>query len=340
MHQNRAILAVMFCGLLVIDNRTIGAQPLTSQKYQQVKPLLEKVDLGKLKINNHFRLNDSSGNNCAVVRPNFCIAIGRDLNTSSSDHGIQLFLIEKAAGELKIRYQSKGSGDAYNLSPSFYRHPNNGSWVILAESGTEYSWGVRVFTINQDRVVNVGDLNVAVGGVLDNSSSVVPYTMVSQEGVNMVFRFTRDVVTDPGGNNTQYIAKNKIHYTYDGQVFQEIIASEPNQIVAQKREFPDRINSSRKIRGKFLRKVWGDYLYITVSTKSGEKVFLIDGNEDCFLIQNRTEQLAIDYDVLDRYTPQMGGYRRVNVIRNITSRKTNLKKWRRTVTQKEQDQCE
>jgi hypothetical protein len=47
-----------------------------------------------------------------------------------------------------------------------------------------------------------------------------------------------------------------------------------------------------------------------------------------------------NYDVLDRYTPQMGGYRRINVIRNITSRKTNLKKWRRTVTQKEQDQCE
>jgi hypothetical protein len=109
---------------------------------------------------------------------------------------------------------------------------------------------------------------------------------------------------------------------------------------AQIKQFPDRIISSRKIRGKFLRKVWGDYLYITVSTKSGEKVFLIDGNEDCFLIQNRTEQLVIDYDVLDRYTPQMGGYRRVNVIRNITSRKTNLKKWRRRVTQKEQDQCE
>jgi hypothetical protein len=109
---------------------------------------------------------------------------------------------------------------------------------------------------------------------------------------------------------------------------------------AQMKQLPDRIISSRKIRGKFLRKVWGDYLYITVSTKSGEKVFLIDGNEDCFLIQNLTEQLAIDYDVLDRYTPQMGGYRRVNVIRNITSRKTNLKKWRRTVTQKEQDQCE
>jgi hypothetical protein len=149
-----------------------------------------------------------------------------------------------------------------------------------------------------------------------------------------------DKVTDSGGNNSKYIAKNMIRYIYDGQKFQEIIASEPNQTVVEKRQFPDRIISSRKIRGKFLRKVWGDYLYITIFTKSGEKVFLIDGNEDCFLMQNQTEQLAIDYDVLDRYTPQMGGYRRVNVIRNITSRKTNLKKWRRTVTQKEQNQCE
>jgi hypothetical protein len=105
-------------------------------------------------------------------------------------------------------------------------------------------------------------------------------------------------------------------------------------------KFPDRIIASKTIRGKFIDLVSGDYLYAEISTARGENTFLIDGDEYCFLQQYPKEQLRIDYDVVDRYTPQAGGYRRVNIIRNITSRQTNLRKWRRTLTKKVIDKCE
>jgi hypothetical protein len=336
----RAVSTIVFCGLFLGGNQVVSSNSIESRNYQEVKPLLEKVDLSKLQIEDDSRFDEPNGKNCAVIRQNFCIAIGRYMNTPDSEGGVQLFLIERVDKEFKIRYQFKV--DSYNyLSPSFYRHPSNGSWIILAESGTEYSWGAQVFTVNRDdRVVNIGYLDVAISEALGNPSSVVPYTIISQEGVNTVFRFTRDLIKDPGGNKEKYISKNRIYYVYDGQRFQEIIDPEPKQQIAQKREFPDKIIASKKVRGKFVKTIWGDYFYATIATKAGEEIFLIDGNESCFLLKYPKEPLLIDYDVVDRYTPQAGGYRQVNIIRNVTTRKTTLQKWRRTVTKAELDQCE
>jgi hypothetical protein len=331
---SRVVSAILFCSLFLIGDQVIDAQSPPSQKYQEVKPLLETVDLSKLQIDDHSRFDKPGGKNCAVIQQNFCITIGKNLNDSGSK---RLFLIENVKGKLKVRYQSKDVGDAYNLSPNFYRHPRDRSWLILAESGTEYSWGAEVFTINQDQVVNIGHLNVAVSGVGVNPSSVVPYTIISQEGVNTVFRFTRDLVIDPGGINDIHIAKDKIHYIYDSERFQEIIEPEDSQWVAQKRQFMDKIIASKKMQGRFVKTIWGDYFYAIVSTKAGEEFFLIDGNESCFLIKYPNEPLLIDYDVVGRYTPH--GYQRVKIIRNVTTRKTTLQKWQRTVTKAELDRC-
>jgi hypothetical protein len=336
----RAVSTIVFCGLFLGGNQVVSANSIGSQNYQGFKPLLEKVDLSKLQIEDDSRFDEPDGKNCAVIRQNFCIAIGRYINTPDSKSGVRLFLIERVNGGFKIRYQSKGEGDAYNFSPNFYHHPSNGSWIILAELGTEYSWGAQVFIVDQEQVVNIGHLDVAVGGAGENLSSVVPYTIITEEGVNTVFKFTRDVIKDPGGNNEKYISKNRIRYVYDGQRFQEIIAPEQKQQTAQKQEFPDKIIASKKMRGKFVKTIWGDYFYAIVLTKAGEEIFLIDGNESCFLFKYPQEQLLIDYDVVDRYTPQAGGYGQVNIIRNITTRKTTLQKWQRTVTKAELDQCE
>jgi hypothetical protein len=105
------------------------------------------------------------------------------------------------------------------------------------------------------------------------------------------------------------------------------------------KDLPDKIITSKKVRGRFIKIISGDYFYAKVSTKYGEETFLIDGNEDCFLSKHPKEQLLIDYDVLDRYTPQASGYRRVNVIRNITARKTSLKKWRMTLAKNKLGEC-
>jgi hypothetical protein len=106
------------------------------------------------------------------------------------------------------------------------------------------------------------------------------------------------------------------------------------------KDLPDKIITSKKVRGKLIETIWGDYFYAEVSTKYGKELFLIDGNEGCFLSKHPKEQLLIEYDVLDRYTPQANGYRRVNIIREITTRKTSLKKWRTTLAKNKLSQCQ
>jgi hypothetical protein len=99
-------------------------------------------------------------------------------------------------------------------------------------------------------------------------------------------------------------------------------------------KFPDRILSSKTLRGRFVKVLQGDYFYVTVSTTKGEEIFLLNGYEHCFLTKYAKESVKIDYDVV------AGGYRQVNIIRNITTRQTTLQKWQRTATKKALKACD
>jgi hypothetical protein len=116
-------------------------------------------------------------------------------------------------------------------------------------------------------------------------------------------------------------------------------AQKPLQINEYQKKSPDKIITSKKVRGRLIKIISGDYFYAQVSTKYGEETFLIDSNEDCFLSKHPKEQLSINYDVLDRYIPQASRYGRINVIRNITTRKTSLKKWRMTLAKNKLGEC-
>jgi hypothetical protein len=107
----------------------------------------------------------------------------------------------------------------------------------------------------------------------------------------------------------------------------------------QPTEHPDRIIQSKKVQGRFIKSLWGDYLYSFVGTKSGEIMFMINSDESCFLRQHRRSELSINYDVVDRYIPQASSYGHYNIIRNVQSKTTNLATWLKSVTTKELDQC-
>jgi hypothetical protein len=102
----------------------------------------------------------------------------------------------------------------------------------------------------------------------------------------------------------------------------------------------DKFIASKKMQGRVTKILWGDYLYAHVMGEAGEVQFLINGDEDCFLRKHRGELLAIDYDVVDRYTPQASGYRDVNIIRNASTAQTSLKAWRDRVTEQELQKCD
>jgi hypothetical protein len=64
---------------------------------------------------------------------------------TGEDVGRCLFLLQATRGGVKELARTRGSGDAYNLTPVVFS--GGGRTVVLAELGTEYSWGVRVFEV-------------------------------------------------------------------------------------------------------------------------------------------------------------------------------------------------
>ncbi len=103
--------------------------------------------------------------------------------------------------------------------------------------------------------------------------------------------------------------------------------------------FPDKLISAKTVVGYFNNFVWGDYFYAVIRTNRENRIFLIDGDEDCFLASHQRVKLKIRYEQLQRYLPQAGGYQSVYVISNIQTDRTSLAKWRRSISPAKLKQC-
>lgn len=312
--------------------------------YQKIKPILRKVDLKRLNIKSSLILEEGESritNSCVAISPNYCIVIGIDTNHNDDakpytlDYGDRLFLLEKTSRGFEIRYKSTGSRYDWSLTPSFYYHPTNGSVIILAENWQEELIEMDIFIFRQNSLAKIGVMDVSIAG-----ESSARHTLVSQENNNIVFRFDRDmwlnVHNNPNGKEATLVKHKYDYFVYNDKVLRQSINGKLTLVVDMAipgQEFPDRIVSSQKIRGKFIRSNRGDSYrrYVNIDTASGAKTFLLDLNELCFFWDNSRQQLQIEYQEIDRYMPDLGGYLRVNIIRNITSRNSNLKKWRKNI---------
>jgi hypothetical protein len=103
--------------------------------------------------------------------------------------------------------------------------------------------------------------------------------------------------------------------------------------------FPDRIIATKTVIGYFTNFVWGDYFYAVIETNRGRMTFLVDKDEDCFLVDRQHVKLKIRYDLLQRYIPQAGGYQSIDVIRNIQTDRTDLIRWRKSMSSAKLKQC-
>ncbi|WP_309744484.1 hypothetical protein [Chamaesiphon sp. OTE_20_metabat_361] len=118
--------------------------------------------------------------------------------------------------------------------------------------------------------------------------------------------------------------------------------SQPNdlmQLASATPGFPDKIIASKTITGYFTNFVWGDYFYAVIATNRGNQTFLVDRDEDCFLAYHQKVRLKIRYDRLQRYIPQAGSYQPIDVIRNIQTNRTDLVRWRRSISPAKLKQC-
>jgi hypothetical protein len=104
--------------------------------------------------------------------------------------------------------------------------------------------------------------------------------------------------------------------------------------------FPDKIVESRTIVGSFTNFIWGDYFYAVIDTSRGKMYFSVDRDEDCFLAYHQKVKLKIRYDRLQRYVPEAGNYQPFDIVRNIQTNRTNLVRWRRSISAAKLKQCD
>jgi hypothetical protein len=142
------------------------------------------------------------------------IAVDTTLD-SKGDVGIRLMGYNRANGKFVRTYFSKGSADSYSLKPSFINRCGVHQLLILAETGAEYSWGVRVFSYDDGLIKDLGSIDLAVEGEFD-AVSVIPFMKFTQKGKSVVISFTKDVISDPGGEHEKKIRKSAIHYVVNG----------------------------------------------------------------------------------------------------------------------------
>jgi hypothetical protein len=209
---NRILFALLACGFPLISHPALSIKP-SIKNYQRLNPVMMKVDLKNLKIDDRYNLPDaelSPDRNCALVRPNLCVAIGLDLSVSKTKRGVNLFLIENINGKFKIRAKSVGSGS----SPTFYRHPSNGSWVILLDIDELEAYGFEAFILQNQNIKRTGYLDLDALDSRGNPSSVSPYVTIHQEGASIIIRFIRDVRLERDGLPPVQVMAGKFEYVY------------------------------------------------------------------------------------------------------------------------------
>jgi hypothetical protein len=147
------------------------------------------------------------------------LSFDHHIEGSEKDYGSRLTVFRVTNGNSNVIYYSKGSFDSYILRPSFFSTGiGQDPLLILAETGTEYSWGARVFLVSPDgSAKNPGSLGVAVIDDPENDTvSVIPHTRIKFDGKRYEFTFEKDVIFNPGGLNDHPVSRNKIKYVYDG----------------------------------------------------------------------------------------------------------------------------
>ena len=171
---------------------------------------LKEIKLEKKTVN---------GESLYQYRNDIFISFDRHIEGSESDFGARLFVLRVTGGSSEVIYYSRGSFDSYFLRPSFFSTDiKQDPLLILAEVGTEYSWGARVFLVSPDGSArDLGSLDVAVIEDPENDTvSVIPHTKIKVDGIRYEFTFDKDVIFNPGGLDDKAVSRDKIKYVYNG----------------------------------------------------------------------------------------------------------------------------
>ena len=123
-----------------------------------------------------------------------------------TDFGRRFFLVHDEGETFRTVYRGKGMSDSYILRPAFYT--GDDKVLILAEVGTEYSWGLVAYELVGSTIEYLGPLNVAAWSGEDFVNPLARSKVTSgKEGFQV--QFYSDLTMDPGGTYQWTLPKLK-----------------------------------------------------------------------------------------------------------------------------------
>ncbi len=112
--------------------------------------------------------------------------------------GLQFFLIRHDDAGLTILQESTGMQDSWFLSPVFFWTDDR--VLVLADTGTEYSWGVVAFELRDATLRDLGVISVALDAE-ENTVDPLPSAKVRRTEDGYLVEFHANLVWNPGGSD-------------------------------------------------------------------------------------------------------------------------------------------
>jgi hypothetical protein len=142
-----------------------------------------------------------------------------DEKTTADDYGRRLYLVRKGRGGYEMIDRTPGASDSYILKPVFFL--GHGRMLILAEIGTEYSWGLQAYEIRNRRLTYLGLLDATIDSG-ENVTDPTPFAIVKLVNGRWRVEFSHDLVLDAGGLHDRTIrrkGKKPIVFELKGKEF-------------------------------------------------------------------------------------------------------------------------
>jgi len=172
----------------------------TFNEYSEYKPDHSNIDIkiDSFNVSEAFKLSTSS-----------ILIFGRSTNLFQSSIGIIQYDILKNV----MIYKDFCKGDESFFKPHLFKiDGKNDPVLLLCNVGADYSWGVLIYSIKNDKIKKIGYIDVSLKADENEYDDPVPYAKITRYGKTSTISFTREVATDWQNDNMKLYDPGKITY--------------------------------------------------------------------------------------------------------------------------------
>ena len=147
----------------------------------------------------------------------FNVFVGWTKNKNNSTIKPKILFQDKSGMTL---FSDTNSSDCFIINPTFFKSKIKTDPIfILAESGSEYSWGNDIYSFKNNRITYIGFLDIATYDEHSNPENIAPLTDIKINGKTIVFSFNaKKVVFGQDSKNEKIYSGSDISYVYSDNI--------------------------------------------------------------------------------------------------------------------------